>query len=78
MNNFKLMKVFDCQFGMPDDVQKAFFNIHDNAHNDCYISYCVADSAWEEPEGHDYILLDNWLLENGASKLEQVLIKHWW
>lgn len=80
-----MMKVFDCQHGMPNDVKTALFNIFDCAGNDVYVDYTIADSIWEEDEGHDYKLLDKWLIENGAegpandkSEGETVLIKHWW
>ena len=82
---YRTMKVFDCQDQMDDDVKKALFRIYDHTGNDCFIDYTIADSVWEEDEGHDYKLLDKWLIENGAEGPredgevgETVLIKFWW
>jgi hypothetical protein len=85
--NYKIMKVFDCQFnpGMPDDVKKVFFENCEKS-NDCYVSWQIADSEYDDSEHSRQLkLIDDWLIENGAvgpkdtnSCGETVLIKHWW
>ena len=90
--NYTTIKVFDCT-DMPKDVHDAFFNINDDVGNDCYVDYYIQSEVfdpnddWYNKETHDQILLlDKWLVENGADEPppieddegEHVLIKHWW
>lgn len=88
---YKTMKVFDCQRnpGMPDDVKKAFFDIHRDrcTSNDVCVEWTVETSGINDP-GTDYAarykLVDQWLIDNGAGAGsadrcgETVIIKHWW
>ena len=74
MNNFKLMKVFDCQ-DMPDNLKKIFMSFWDNVGNDCAKEWYMHDSDPPEPESDK---IDTWLMENGAEFGEHVMIKHWW
>lgn len=71
MIKFKLMKVFDCQ-DMPDNVRKLLYDMYDNG-NDTYVSHIMGESD------EKYMLVDKWLIENGAEpKSEEVLISYWW
>jgi hypothetical protein len=78
---YRTMKVFDCQWdpGMPEDVKDAFFKIFDEAGNDVYVEYEIANerfSTAEKPipgladENSEWALrkklLDDWLIANGA------------
>ncbi len=84
MSKYKMYKVFDCQ-NMPNEILIALREIFREAHNDSCVTYTIADSFWEEGTGKNYILLDGWLVMNGAdgppdnqSCGETVLIKYWW
>jgi hypothetical protein len=81
---YEMMKVFDCQWnpGMPPDVQKAFFALHEVG-NDVYVSYDVDGEQYDaddpdNPVDRNRKIVDKWLVENGAEDGETVLIKHWW
>jgi hypothetical protein len=84
MKLMTLMKVFDCQ-DMPDDIKKIFFDIMEPRFkalmlgNDCYVDF---DIDFEEPESIDesdkLLMIQKWLLENGAELDDTVLINYWW
>jgi|WetSurMetagenome_2_1015567.scaffolds.fasta_scaffold615964_2 hypothetical protein len=89
--NYKMMKVFDCQWnpGMPKDVKESFFRIfEDNRSNDVVVEYTIHGENFEDEDdewAQDHKKLDAWLIENGAMPAphddeegETVLIKHWW
>lgn len=63
------VKAFDCQ-DMPDDIRSLFFSNNPDGHNDTYVSFCV------NRRGED--LVSDWLLDNGATPDETVMIKFWW
>lgn len=65
----KLMKVFDCQ-DMPDNVRKEFFGAYDDKGNDCYVDWYLDCEV--------STLVDDWVIENGATMDEHVIIRHWW
>lgn len=82
---YKTKKVFDCQ-NMPGDTRTLFFEQSEMS-NGCYVSHEVfsktymdeADDGTEtEVECAEYSAIDAWLLENGATPGEYVLINHWW
>lgn len=74
---FEMLKVFDCQ-KFPKNVRKAFFDLSE-AGNDCYVSWHVEDDTCEDYEVDDKRdLINKWLIDNGASPHEEVLINHWW
>ena len=75
----KLMKVFDCQ-DMPDQVWESFFDIFcNNAGNDCYVDYTVGVPTCEaDTLSCRETALTDWLVSQGATPLEHVLIRHWW
>lgn len=65
---YKMMKVFDCQ-DMPNDIQEIFF-ITEEVCNDVYIRVSLNNETYP---------VVTWLLENGASKEDEVVIvSHWW
>jgi len=70
MTNFKVMKVFDA-FNMDDAAQELFFESHRGKSNDCYMDHDV-----ENVESDEHTLVDAWLLANGATAGEEVIIKH--
>lgn len=89
MKNYRLMKVFDCQWdpGMPEDVKEAFFSFYECG-NDVWVKWTIQDEIFKD-ENSEWALkkkkVDAWLIKNGAepakdenSKGETVLIKHWW
>lgn len=94
MANYKVMKVFDCQWdpGMPSDVKRAFFEIANDPvtiGNDVFIEWTVHHDDTGYDDNNDWAskrrLVDKWLIENGAEDRkdgkyngETVLIKHWW
>lgn len=64
------MKLFDCQ-EMPEATREEFFDTWPgNKGNDVVLSWEVGDGCSEA--------VDSWLMENGASDGETVLVKHWW
>jgi len=75
----ELKKVFDCT-DMPDKVRNAFYAraSERGAGNDCYVDWDVNDSGYGDEEDAQILLIDDWLIENGALVAEQVIIKHWW
>jgi len=86
MSNRIMMPVYDCQ-KMPDKVRQAFYELTESAGNDCYVSHFIGDALEEEkndPGSHDkkvieqYKVLEEWLIANGATIGEHVLINHWW
>jgi len=72
---YKLQKVFDCQ-DMPEDIRKEFFNLWDNYGNDCYLSYIIGEL--NSPNSSLSLNIDKWLIDNGATNGEEVIINHWW
>lgn len=90
---FKLMKVFDCQWGpgMPEDVKDAFFDLHrdPSVGNDVFVEWTVHEDDADYDDDNEWAarrrLVDSWLIANGAKDRleseyngETVLIKHWW
>lgn len=86
---YKMMKVYDCQHGMPEDIKRVFFDTVQNSSysqgNDCYVThevmlptYILDDETGDLAPCEEYTALDAWLLDNGAFGGEYVLIKHWW
>lgn len=81
---YKELKAFDCQ-DMPEKVRKAYFDFESGgeAGNDCWLEF---DSDWhlddleemEESMQKSFKIVHKWLMANGASEREEVLIKHWW
>lgn len=74
------MKVFDCQ-DMPDNVRKVFFE--ENCYsNDCAIVYDVEPVSYVDDLGEEsnvyHTVVDTWLIANGATENETIVIKHWW
>jgi hypothetical protein len=67
---FQTMKVIDCHI-MPDDVRDQFFKSQDDlgTPNDSYV-----DWFWDE----EAEIVNSWLTENGLTKKDKILIKHWW
>jgi hypothetical protein len=63
---FKLVKIFDCE-DMPPNVKEEFL---DSSSKEIYCSYYVDDDK------NDIVSI--WLLDNGASLNERVMIKRWW
>ena len=80
MNNFKMMKVFDCQFnpGMPADVKEAFFSFYECGNDVCVLWTIEKIPNEDAVELAKEGMVSNWLIENGACEDETVLIKHWW
>lgn len=78
---YEMMKVFDCS-DMPDNVRKEFFE-NSYVGNDCYIGRDVYASTLVDDEGNtieseEHTIVDAWLLENGATDGEYVIVKHSW
>ncbi len=80
----KLMKVFDCQ-DMPDDVRESFFDYCASGNslgNDCYVDWYSGDIVEEDEEQNPYSRnfskVVTWLVSQGATVDEHVIIKHWW
>lgn len=77
-DNFKLMKVFDCQ-DMPHDLMERFGEIYE-CHNGSYNLHrmkAVRLLSCEDRKDFDK-LLNQWLIENGADSEEDVLISYGW
>ena len=68
MSGLRIMKVFDCQ-DMPEKLRKEFFAYFEKG-NDTFIEWQLG----EMPE----VAINDWLLEHGAEKDEEVLVRHWW
>ena len=77
----KTMKVFDLQ-EMPPIIKKAV------QREAAYLKYALKDNYFEwdmtgayrgiDQDDTDFDIINNWMLENGANKLEEVLINYWW
>lgn len=74
-NNFKMMKIFDCQ-DMPHDIMKLFFSRYDDGQtgNNCYADWTTEVWDMNDP----FLEVSKWLVENGAEVDEEVIVKHWW
>ena len=72
------LKVFDCQ-DMPDKIREQFF-YREARDSDCYVAWWVEPKITQETgnQNEDYTPVDGWLLEQGATVDEKVLIHHWW
>lgn len=76
------MKVFDCQ-DMPDDVRTYLFESSYQG-NDCYVSQEVFGPTYFDEDSNtdieceEYNIVCQWLLDNGATIGEYVIISHWW
>lgn len=81
--NFKTMKVFDCQ-DMPKDVKEAFLKYtRSGGHtaNDCYVELQrdkEAVSYYKRNKHSDFLLVHRWLTNNGAKEHEDVIIGFNW
>ena len=73
---YKVMKVFDCQ-DMPDDLCREFLEMWDNKSNDSSVEWPTANTVYESDDDPTK-RIDDWLLECGAEKYEDVIIKYWW
>lgn len=85
-SKFKTMKVFDCQ-DMPSYTRTAFFDyIRSGGHtaNDCYVDFQrdkEVQDYYNSRKHHDakrFLIVNKWLIKNGASKYEDVLINFNW
>lgn len=73
------MKVFDCQ-DMPDNVREVFFehcSSGNSVSNDCYVDW-YSDTFYDEEYCEKIHVVTSWLISQGATKDEHVLIRHWW
>lgn len=85
----KLQKVFDCQ-DMPKDIRTYFFdNYGEGKSNDVYITVYIEGSCDINVCKNDYKcwsctfrkynIVEQWLLDNGATeKDDSVIVKRWW
>lgn len=73
---YKIMKVFDCQ-DMPDDLCSEFLEMWDNKSNDSSVEWPTANTVYADKDDPTR-RIDEWLLEGGAEKYEDVIIKYWW
>ncbi len=69
---FKLVKMIDCQ-EMPEDIKHAYFEVTRGESNDCYLNW-----FWGFDSTEHYKKIDDWLLENGLTQKDNIVIKHWW
>jgi len=75
MSKFETKKVFDCQ-DMPEELRRKFFDMWDNKGNDSFVEWTIGDSFYEADDPS--LLIEDWLLANGAADGEEVVIKYWW
>lgn len=74
---YEIKKVFDCQ-DMSVDLRKTFFDMYDTKGNDTYVNFCIEEGLEPECYGESGVKIAKWLVDNGASKDDEVLISHWW
>ena len=89
---FNMVKVVDPHKNMPRDIASALLEGYqqndDMMHNDSFLWWTVGNYQYvtedldsdelDGPGDRELKLVDDWMLENGFKKDEEVLILYWW